>query len=120
MSSSADTPHPSTSDQRTSRKLVILSLASLLVAILLAAFSYGFSAENTNTNTTAKLFGFRRLFGTQSAAAAVLKRDSSTSSAIPKSGNTMRTPVYFLSHGGVSLLSLFSGGWGMVRLTGCY
>jgi hypothetical protein len=50
----------------------------------------------------------------------VLKRDSSTSSAIPKSGNTMRTPVYFLSHGGVSLLSLFSGGWGMVRLTGCY
>jgi hypothetical protein len=100
MSSSADTPPPSTSDQHTSRKLAILSLFSLLAAILLAAFGYGSSAENTNT--TAKLFGLRRLFGTQAAAA--VKRDISTSSAIPKSGSTMRTPVYFLSHGGVSLL----------------
>ncbi|RHZ44201.1 DODA-type extradiol aromatic ring-opening family dioxygenase [Aspergillus thermomutatus] len=105
MSSSADTALPNTSDQNTSRKFAILSLTCLLVAILLAAFGYtGLSAENT----TANLFGLRRLFGTQSAA--VVKREVSTSSVLQsttasqKSGNTMRTPVYFLSHGGPNIM----------------
>jgi hypothetical protein len=94
----------------------LISILTVAVAISLALF-FGFGQTTTegetNTNTPANLFGLRR-FGSSffrasgsrrqlgsvaTATAAVDSTKSPKSSVV--SGDKMKTPVYFLSHGGV-------------------
>lgn len=86
-------------------KLTLISLLTVLAAVLITLF----------WGDTANLFGLRRLFGSSarsaaeplsasaSAAAATLKGQSDTFTSDHIQPN-MKTPVYFLSHGGVSYL----------------
>lgn len=86
-------------------KLFLLSIFTLLVAFLLAAY----------WDDTANLFALRRLFGSSSPTARSVSTPPSTftktgvSTAAKaefepgvSSDSIMKTPIYFLSHGGVS------------------
>lgn len=82
--------------------ITVISLVTLVVAVIVA-FAY-------ESSTSANVFGFRR-FAQTSWAAIGSRRPLSTASNvepiqdIPKTpavnGFKMKTPVYFLSHGGV-------------------
>lgn len=89
------------------RKILILSLVTLVIAALITLFA----------NDTANLSAFRRLFGSSSAARSAVgplsAASASASASIAASAavkgkmaedstSKIKTPVYFLSHGGVS------------------
>jgi hypothetical protein len=111
--SSAPT-QPLRDNERSSINLV--SILTVAVAIALALF-FGFGLTTTdgetNTNTPANLFGLRRftpsfwasgsrrqLSSVATATAAVDSTKFTPKSSVV-SGDKMKTPVYFLSHGGV-------------------
>lgn len=87
-------------------KLTIISLLTILVAVLITLF----------WGDTANLFGLRRLFGSSARSAAEpLSASASATAAATLKGQSdtftsdhiqpsMKTPIYFLSHGGVSYL----------------
>lgn len=92
---------------QSNKKLLILSLVTIVIAALIALFA----------NDTANLSAFRRLFGSSSAARSAVgplsAASASASASIAASAavkgkmadeSTLKTktPVYFLSHGGVS------------------
>jgi hypothetical protein len=80
------------------RKLVLISLLTIFAAVLAPLF----------WGDTANLFGIRRFFSSSAAAAAPGSSSASvttTATAKVSTSDTMsslKTPVYFLSHGGVS------------------
>lgn len=77
------------------QKLTIISLLTVLAAVLITLI----------WGETANLFGFRRLFGSSARLAAEpLSASASTVTATAKGQSDMKTPIYFLSHGGVSYL----------------
>ncbi|KAG2418939.1 hypothetical protein HFD88_002042 [Aspergillus terreus] len=107
---------------------IAIALLAALVAVAIALFA-GYTSQQIETTdgTTANLFGFRRLFGsTLSSSAPSIARPTGSAvvtSAVghtfsksaakgaqnPKSSSalqtdTMRTPVYFLSHGGPNIM----------------
>lgn len=99
--------HPNTSSSRSSITLLLASILTLLAAIAIAVV-YG--------DIAADLFGLRRIFGggiatsrssllrQQTPASAVQGFSSSVlpGNQVQTQGEVkMRTPVYFLSHGGV-------------------
>jgi hypothetical protein len=113
MSSEANQQHPNTNTPVTrdtlnpisGRKLALISLLTIFAAVLTSLF----------WGDTANLFGIRRFFsssarnaaGPVSAAASVSASASVATAAIAEdsTSDTMsssKTPVYFLSHGGVS------------------
>lgn len=85
-------------------KLALISLLTVLAAVLITLF----------WGDTANLFGLRRLFGSSARSAAVpLSGSASVAAAATVKGQSdavtsghvqpsMKTPIYFLSHGGVS------------------
>lgn len=81
-------------------KIALVTLLTVLTAVLIALF----------WEDTANLFGFRRLLGSCARSAAVpLSASTSIAAAATVKGNSdvkssMKTPIYFLSHGGVSYL----------------
>lgn len=92
---------------QSNRKILILSLVTIVIAVLIALFA----------NDTANLSAFRRLFGSSSAARSAIgplsAASASASASIAASTavkgkmtddstSKIKTPVYFLSHGGVS------------------
>ncbi|KAJ5560267.1 hypothetical protein N7513_002666 [Penicillium frequentans] len=94
---------------QSNRKILILSLVTIVIAALIALFA----------NDTANLSAFRRLFGSSSAArsavgplsaaSASASASIATSSAMKgkmadDSTSKIKTPVYFLSHGGPSVM----------------
>ena len=111
----------STTLQPTSnRRLFILSVLTLILAALVAFFWCD----------TVNLFAFRRLFGSSSRAASSstgsvsapvlasssiaatsVARDQQESETSEQSGSKMKTPVYFLSHGGVSFGICLGATW---------
>ncbi|EAU32538.1 conserved hypothetical protein [Aspergillus terreus NIH2624] len=107
-----------------------IALLAALVAVAIALFA-GYTSQQIETTDgpTANLFGFRRLFGsTLSSSAPSVARPTGTGSAAVTSAvghkfsksaakgaqnlksssalqtDTMRTPVYFLSHGGPNIM----------------
>jgi hypothetical protein len=101
MSSEANQHNERSTNPLSGRKLALASILTLLVAISIALF----------WGETANLFGLRRFFSARSAGpAAAASASASVAVASVKernqSGNilqsSMKTPVYFLSHGGVS------------------
>lgn len=101
--------HPNThtsSRSSTNPTILIASIVALLSTVAIAVLS--------GNEDTAGLFGFRRFFGggVTSSRSSTLQQASSavqgfSSSAVTPDELKMRTPVYFLSHGGVRLLSFF-------------
>ena len=109
----------STTLQPTSNlRLFILSVLTLILAALVAIF----------WRDTVNLFAFRRLFGSSSRAASSstgsvsapvlasfaatsVARDQQESETSEQSGSKMKTPVYFLSHGGVSFGICLGATW---------
>lgn len=97
MSSEANHQHPSTNipapreslNPINGRKLALLSLLTIVAAIYTALF----------WGETANLFGIRRFFSSPARTAAIAKNSASDTMSASK------TPVYFLSHGGVSTTS---------------
>ena len=112
-------PNPETTNAlniQSGRKLIIILLLPLILGILIALLC---------TSETTNLFAFRRLFGSSTAArsatgppslsasasiaavtsAAALK--GKTSSTDNQTSFKMKTPIYFLSHGGVSYLTVW-------------
>ncbi|OQD75771.1 hypothetical protein PENDEC_c006G01765 [Penicillium decumbens] len=100
-------PPGSRSDITSNRKLLFFSLFTLLIAALIALLS----------RDTATVSSFRRLFGfsaraassaaplsASSAAAAASVKSKFSSGLEGSSGANMRTPVYFLSHGGPNVM----------------
>ncbi|KAJ5557074.1 hypothetical protein N7494_000989 [Penicillium frequentans] len=94
---------------QSNRKILILSLVTIVIAALIALFA----------NDTANLSAFRRLFGSSSAArsavgplsaaSASASASIATSTAVKgkmadDSTSKIKTPVYFLSHGGPSVM----------------
>jgi hypothetical protein len=99
MSSEPNQHNERSTNTLSGRKLALISLLTLLAAIFIALF----------WGETANLFGLRRFFssarsaGTLSAPTSITvatAMDSSVSGE--KLQSAMKTPVYFLSHGGVS------------------
>ncbi|KAJ5203768.1 uncharacterized protein N7498_004647 [Penicillium cinerascens] len=94
----------SRSDITSNRKLLLFSLVTLLVATIIALFARDIAAVSS----------FRRLFGsstraTRSAAplssvAAAASAKTTVSSGLEGSTANMKTPVYFLSHGGPNVM----------------
>ncbi|KAJ5889573.1 hypothetical protein N7504_010383 [Penicillium tannophilum] len=99
----------STTGIQSNRKILILSLVTIVIAVLIALFA----------NDTANLSAFRRLFGSSSAARSAvgpLSAASASASAsiaastavkgrmTDDSTSKIKTPVYFLSHGGPSVM----------------
>lgn len=86
------------------QKLALVSFLTVLAAILITLL----------WGDTANLFGLRRLFGSSARSAAVpLSSSASAAAAATVKGQpdavttghaqpSMKTPIYFLSHGGVS------------------
>ncbi|KAJ5368065.1 uncharacterized protein N7496_007825 [Penicillium cataractarum] len=94
---------PSTSNsanlQTSHRRVFLLSVITVIFAALVALF----------WRDTANLFVFRRLFGSSSRAAASSSTGSAPTPAVVSSiteqaGLKMKTPVYFLSHGGPNVM----------------
>lgn len=95
-----------TPNSLSTHKLTLISLLTVLAAILITLF----------WGDTANLFGLRRLFGSSARSAAEpLSASASVAAAATLKGQSdtftsdhiqpgMRTPIYFLSHGGVSYL----------------
>ncbi|KAJ5663209.1 hypothetical protein N7507_003940 [Penicillium longicatenatum] len=94
---------------QSNRKTLAISLVTLVIAALIALFA----------NDTANLSAFRRLFGSSSAARSAvgpLSVSASASASIAAAASAkakmasddstvkMKTPVYFLSHGGPSVM----------------
>ena len=87
-------------------KIALVTLLTVLTAVLIALL----------WEDTANLFGFRRLLGSCARSAAVpLSASTSVAAAATVKGKSdtvtschvqfsMKTPIYFLSHGGVSYL----------------
>lgn len=125
--SSAPVPPSSASSQNTSDTstpkqkpiLAALSVITLLIAIAIAGF-WGYTGSTSATDD-ANLFGLRRFFGAGGRAASA-SRGFAASTSTTTSGRVLdqvkklgegvedrvamaRTPVYFLSHGGVGFLS---------------
>lgn len=94
-------PPGSRSDITSNRKLLLFSLITLLVAAIIALFARDIAAVSS----------FRRLFGSStraarsaaplSSVAAAASAKTKVSSGLEGSTANMKTPVYFLSHGGV-------------------
>lgn len=110
--------HPNTHTSRsTSIPILLASIVALLAAITIAVF---FGNEDT-----AGLFGLRRIFGggvASSRPSSILRQASPavqgfSSSALATDEVKMRTPVYFLSHGGVRSVS--SSRIDIIGLTNC-
>lgn len=84
--------------QTSNRRLFLFSLVTILLAALVTLF----------LRDTANLFIFRRFFGYSSRAASSLEAASIStpvaSLLTEQLGSKMKTPVYFLSHGGVSFV----------------
>ncbi|KAJ9489467.1 hypothetical protein VN97_g3808 [Penicillium thymicola] len=77
------------------QKLTIISLLTVLAAVLITLF----------WGETANLFGLRRLFGSSARLAAEPLSDSTSAvTATPKGQSDMKTPIYFLSHGGPNIM----------------
>ncbi|KAI2710334.1 hypothetical protein CBS147332_6035 [Penicillium roqueforti] len=81
-------------------KIALVTLLTVLTAVLIALF----------WEDTANLFGFRRLLGSCARSAAVpLSASTSIAAAATVKGNSdvkssMKTPIYFLSHGGPNVM----------------
>jgi hypothetical protein len=101
---STPTIQSQTNEQQPTKKLSALYIFTLLFAISLAFFINYTSntTEEQQTSPTANLFGLRRFFS--SSTSPVAKEISKSASASSREiGDKMgRTPIYFLSHGGVS------------------
>ncbi|KAL5363881.1 Extradiol ring-cleavage dioxygenase, class III enzyme, subunit B [Aspergillus floccosus] len=107
---------------------IAIALLAALVAVAIALFA-GYTSQQTETadETTANLFGFRRLFGPSlSSSAPPVARPTGSAAVTSAVGrefsksvakgapnqksnsapqtDIMRTPVYFLSHGGPSVM----------------
>lgn len=111
MSSSTSTGNSNNQSNtpRSNIGLLIAAILALLTAIIIAIF--------TGNTSTADLFGLRRLLGGGftgfSSRIAPLRHLQSTPTAPALSGSlaakdavraNMRTPIYFLSHGGVCII----------------
>lgn len=105
---------PSTSNSAnlhtSNRRIFLLSVITVIFAALVAIF----------WSDTANLFVFRRLFGSSSRAAASSSTGSVSAPAVASSiaeqeGFKMKTPVYFLSHGGVSSYLSMKIVYGVIR-----
>lgn len=107
--------------QTSNRRLFLLSVVSVLAAALVALFW---------RDSTANLFAFRRFFGSSSRTAAATSSVAggtvstpalaSSSGIAEQSEVKMKTPIYFLSHGGVSFsCSLESDGIVLDATGGC-
>ncbi|KAJ5123058.1 hypothetical protein N7448_009155 [Penicillium atrosanguineum] len=109
MSSEAPSQHPNNppGSRSENRKLLLVSLLTLLIAALIAFFA----------RDTATVSSFRRLFGSStrtarsvaplSASASVAAAASAKAkftSELESSSASMKTPVYFLSHGGPNVM----------------
>ncbi|KAJ5298282.1 uncharacterized protein N7443_006402 [Penicillium atrosanguineum] len=109
MSSEAPSQHPNNppGSRSDNRKLLLVSLLTLLIAALIAFFA----------RDTATVSSFRRLFGSStrtarsvaplSASASVAAAASAKAkftSELESSSASMKTPVYFLSHGGPNVM----------------
>ncbi|KAJ5946099.1 hypothetical protein N7454_002938 [Penicillium verhagenii] len=104
----ADTASATGFSSSTNRKILILSLVTVFIAILITLFG----------NDTANLSAFRRLFGSSSATRSAVGPLSASASASIASAAVkaktasqddlasfkMKTPVYFLSHGGPNVM----------------
>ncbi|KAL4883942.1 Extradiol ring-cleavage dioxygenase, class III enzyme, subunit B [Aspergillus karnatakaensis] len=104
MSSTAN--HRDTETQRPST--ILISFITLVVAILIAGiFGYTASAPQAEY-TSANLFGLKRLAQTSWAAIGSRRSLNSVPETVQKTpateGINMRTPVYFLSHGGPNIM----------------
>ncbi|KAJ5969073.1 hypothetical protein N7501_005321 [Penicillium viridicatum] len=76
-------------------KLTLISLLTVLTAVLITLF----------WGDTANLFGLRRLFGSSARSAAEpLSASASAAAATLKGQSGMKTPIYFLSHGGPNIM----------------
>ncbi|CAI7651292.1 unnamed protein product [Penicillium viridicatum] len=76
-------------------KLTLISLLTVLTAVLITLF----------WGDTANLFGLRRLFGSSARSAAEpLSASASVAAATLKGQSGMKTPIYFLSHGGPNIM----------------
>lgn len=106
LSSEQNNPNSNLDNSTTgtpNRKLLLLTLLTALLAIFTGLFLSG---------ETTTLSAFRHFFGSSVARSATGPLSAATSTAAVKAKTTensfkMKTPVYFLSHGGVSSL-LFS------------
>ncbi|KAJ6113355.1 hypothetical protein N7523_006672, partial [Penicillium sp. IBT 18751x] len=109
MSSEARSQHPNNSpgSRSDNRKILFVSLLPLVIAALIAFFA----------RDTATVSSFRRLFGSSTRAArsvAPLSASASVAAAasakarvtpeLDSSTASMKTPVYFLSHGGPNVM----------------
>ncbi|XHF96625.1 hypothetical protein AWENTII_000248 [Aspergillus wentii] len=116
MSSDQNQNHQQREPPKSNSTIILLSILTLSTAILIALSLGTTSTTNTadTTSRAANLFGFRRLFGSvsTSSSARLGASQSAGLSAATRSAFTggeksefkMRTPVYFLSHGGPSVM----------------
>lgn len=98
--------------QQPTKKPSTLTALSILTVLIAVSFAF-FIGYNTNSNTTeeqqphsetANLFGLKRFF---TSTPAVSREISKTASRKAGSEKMSRTPIYFLSHGGVSFYTIF-------------
>lgn len=90
----------STPPKQKSTLAVLFAVITLLLAIAVAGFWGYTGSTSTGSADDANLFGLRRVLGAGGRASA-----SASASGLRGSGDRVtmaRTPVYFLSHGGVS------------------
>ncbi|KAE8384109.1 hypothetical protein BDV23DRAFT_43437 [Aspergillus alliaceus] len=95
------TPNQTNQQQQPTKKpstLTALAILTLLFAISIAFFLANLRTEEPRNSPTATLFGLKRFFSSTSPVSREVLKTASD-----KTGDKMsRTPIYFLSHGGVS------------------
>ncbi|KAA8643384.1 DODA-type extradiol aromatic ring-opening family dioxygenase [Aspergillus tanneri] len=117
--SSPDSPNTQQTNNKKPSSLAVISLITVLVAISIAfLLSYATNNIDPNSNSTANLFQLRQFFrptsssssglittaGKESLKSAIASQPYQKQKFDPVKKDKMRTPVYFLSHGGPSIM----------------